>query len=125
MIQALGPVDLDLFAFRLCQQIPQYISSQPDPHAWMVDAFQIDWIHLKAYAFPPFVLVGRMLAKAMRVKCTLIIITLVWPSQTWYTKLFTMSTQDPIFIPPFPNLLTYSNQNEQPLCQDQTLASAA
>ena len=39
MIQALGPVDKDMFASRLCHQIPKYISWQPDPHAWMVDAF--------------------------------------------------------------------------------------
>ena len=35
LIQALGPVDVDLFASRLCQQISEYISWQPDPHAWI------------------------------------------------------------------------------------------
>ena len=33
--------------------------------------------------------------------------------------------QDPIFIPPFPNLLTDPSQNQHPLCQNQTLALAA
>ena len=33
MKQTLGPVDVDLFATRLCHQIPKYISWQPDPHA--------------------------------------------------------------------------------------------
>ena len=51
---ALGPVDMDMFASRLCHQILKYINWQPDPHVWMVDAFQINWTHLKAYAFPPF-----------------------------------------------------------------------
>ena len=68
LIQALGPVDVDLLASRLCHQIPKYISSEPDPYAWMVDAFQINWTHLKAYAFPLFALIGRVLAKAMRDK---------------------------------------------------------
>ena len=36
-----------------------------------------------------------------------------------------MSIEDPIFIPPYPNLLTDLNQNEHPLCQNQTLALAA
>ena len=75
MIQTLRPVDEDLFATRLCHQIPKYISWQPDPHAWMVDAFQTNWSNLKAYAFPPFALIGRVLAKAMRDKCTLVTIT--------------------------------------------------
>ena len=69
---------------RLRLQIPKYISWQPDPHAWMIDAFKISWTHL-AYAFPYFALIGRALAKAMTDKCTLIIITLVWPSQQWYS----------------------------------------
>ena len=124
LIQALGPVVMDLLASRLCHQIPKYISRQPDPHAWMVDAFQINWTHLKAYAFPPFAFIGRVLAKAMRDKCTLIIITPVWPSQPWYTQLLRMSIQDPISIPPFPNLLTDPNQNQHPLCQNQTSALA-
>ena len=101
LIHALGSVDLDQFASRLCHQIPRYINWQPDPHAWIVDGFQINWTHLRAYTFPPFALIGSVLAKVMRDKCTLIIITLLWPSQPWYTHLLRMSIQDPIFIPHF------------------------
>ena len=36
------------------------LASRSTPHAWMVDAFQINWTHLKAYTFPPFVLIGRV-----------------------------------------------------------------
>ena len=39
LIQALATVDADMFASRLCHQIPKNISWQADPHAWMVDAF--------------------------------------------------------------------------------------
>ena len=104
----------------ICIQImapdPKVLNSwQPDLHAWMTDAFQINWSHLKAYAFPPFALIGRVLAKTMRDKFTLIIITPVWPSQPWYTQLLRMSIQDPIFIPPFPNRLTDPNQTQHPL----------
>ena len=56
LIQTLALVDVDLFASKLCHQIPKYISWQPDPHAWMVDTFQINWTHLKAYTFPSFFL---------------------------------------------------------------------
>ena len=42
----------------------------------------------------------RVLAKAVRENCTLIILTPVWPFQPWYTQLLRMSIQDPIFTPP-------------------------
>ena len=68
LIQAFGPLDVDLFAFSHATR------SQ-------MDVFQINWTYLKACPFPLFALIGRVLAKAMRGKCTLIIITPVWPSQ--------------------------------------------
>ena len=123
LIQALGSVDL--FISRLCHQILKYISWQPDPRAWMVDVFQTNWSYLKAYASLPFALIGRVVAKAKRNKCKLILVTPVCPSQPWYTQLLRMSIQDLIFIPPFPNPLIDSNQIQNPLCQDQTLALAA
>ena len=83
LMQALGPVDIDLFESRLCHQIQKYIRWQPDPHAWVVDVFQVNLSHLKAYAFQSFALIGRVVDKAMRNNCSLIIITPVWPSQPW------------------------------------------
>ena len=68
-------VDVDLFVSRFCHQIPKYMTWQPHPHACMIDPFQINWAHLKVYALQPFAIIGRVLAKAMTGKCTLIIIT--------------------------------------------------
>ena len=121
---AIGSVDVDLFASRLCHQIPRYISWQPRPHSWMVDTFQLNWAHLNACSFPHFALIGWVLAKAMGDKGTLIVITPVWPSQSRYTKLLRMSVQYPIFISSFLNLLTDSNQSQHPSCENQTLALA-
>ena len=102
LIHALGPVDVDLFASGLHHETTKCISWQPDPHLWMVDAFQIKWTHRKAYAFLAFAFIGRVLAKPMRDKRILIIITPVWRCQPCYTQLWGMSTQEPIFIAPFP-----------------------
>ena len=57
----------------------------------------------KAYSSPPFALIGRVPAKSMRDMCTLIIITPVWPSQSWYTQLLRMFIQHPIYNIPFPH----------------------
>ena len=95
---------------RLCHQKTKYISWQPDPHWWMVDAFQINWKNLKAHTVPPFSLIGSVLAKAIRDRCTLIIITSVRSSQPCYTQLLSICIQDLILILTFPNLLTDMNQ---------------
>ena len=52
--QALGPVNVDLFRSWLYHQIPKYISRQPDPHAWMVDAFKKKLDTPKSIRFPIF-----------------------------------------------------------------------
>ena len=97
---------------RFCHQKTRYISWQPDPHGWwMVDAFQINWKNLKAHTVPPFSLIGRVLAKAITDRCTLIIITSVRSSQPCYTHLLSICMQDLILILPFPNLLTDTNQS--------------
>ena len=55
---------------------------------------------------------GRVLAKTIRDRCMLIIITLVWPFQpSWYTQLLRMSIQDSIFFRPFPNFLIDPSQH--------------
>ena len=61
--QLLGPCQVDLFATRLNNQFPRYVSWRSDPFALATDAFQIFWLNLKGYAFPPFSLVGRCLQK--------------------------------------------------------------
>lgn len=52
---------IDLFASRLNYQIKPYISWKPDPEAFVVDAFTLDWSTHVFYAFPPFSLLGRVL----------------------------------------------------------------
>ena len=54
-----GPLEVDLFASCLSSQLPRFFSWRPDPQAKATDAFLLDWRHLKAYANPPWCLVGR------------------------------------------------------------------
>ena len=46
--------DIDVFASRINNQVDKFVSYQPDPHAFAVDAFSMDWQGLNFYAFPPF-----------------------------------------------------------------------
>ena len=44
---------VDLFATHLNHKLPLYVSPIPDPQAWDIDALNIDWTGLTAYAYPP------------------------------------------------------------------------
>ena len=44
---------VDLFATRFNNKLPQFVSPLPDPQAWAVDALSLSWEDLDPYAFPP------------------------------------------------------------------------
>lgn len=50
--------EIDRFASHLNNQIPAYVSWNPDKNADAIDAFSISWTNLKFYTFPPFRLIG-------------------------------------------------------------------
>ena len=91
--------DIDLFASRLNNHLPDYASWKPDPEAVIVDAFSADWSKFYSYAFPPFSLIGRCLQKLREDEGEQILITPLWPTQTWYPVLMNMLTAAPVILP--------------------------
>ena len=49
ILQDLGPCQVDLFATKLNNQLPRYISWRPDPFSMAVDAFRSSWTDLQGY----------------------------------------------------------------------------
>ena len=73
---------IDLVASRLNKQFPIFCSWKQDPNAWKIDAFSFPWIQKGLYAFPPFCLVGKVLAKVIQEKSqNLVLVIPWWPSQ--------------------------------------------
>ena len=87
------PLNRDLFASPLNNQLPNFISWKI-PHSQM-NAFHYRWFP-GDYAFPPFTLVNRVLNKVRRDKCSLILIAPDWPTQCWYPQL-----QEMLYSRPF------------------------
>ena len=58
-----GKPEIDLFATCLNAKCELYVSFKPEPNAFVVDAFTQNWNDIKGYGFPPFSLIGRILAK--------------------------------------------------------------
>ena len=82
--------DVDLFATRLNHQLPQFVSWRQGPFALGTDAMRIPWIGWRGYAFPPFVLISRILRKVREEKSMILLIAPVWESQPWYPALLSM-----------------------------------
>lgn len=91
--------DIDLFASRLNFQIQKYVSWQPDPDAICSDAFSLTWSDFSVYLFPPFCLINRCVQKVIADKARGVIITPLWPTQSWFTPLMHILTHPPLLLP--------------------------
>ena len=65
---------LDLFATRFNNKLPQFVSPVPDPQACAVDALSLSWEDLDPYAFPPAAILGKVVEKLQDYPCNRIIL---------------------------------------------------
>ena len=121
-----GTPSLDLFASRVCHQIPAYVAWKPDPYSQGTDAFQQDWSNQVLHAFPPFRLLNRVLNKVRQDQVSnMILVSPTWHTQPWYPELLEMSMGNPILLPHTPLLLENSAGETHPLVKNGTLQLAA
>ena len=114
-------LNMDLFASRLTTQLTQYCSWQPDPGSAFVDAFYIDWSEFNFYAFPTFSLIPRCLQKIQQDKGKDILITPVWPTQTWFPLVLQLLYSKPWICQPSPKLLQHITQQTAPTTPETPL----
>ena len=98
---------VDLFATRFNNKLPQFVSPVPDPQAWAVDALSLSWEDLDPYAFPPAAILGKVVEKLQDYPCNrIILIAPGWPNMPWFWDLVAMSSQIPLCLPNIPNLVS-------------------
>ena len=107
-----GPLQVELFASRLTNQLRDYVSWRPYPGAMAVDAFT--WTKFKGYANPPWNLVGRVLTHVRNQKLRVILIAPIWRSQAWYPILLEMLVQEPLLLPASPTLIIPTHRVNKP-----------
>ena len=101
-----GSPTIDLFATHLNVKLPLYCSLIPDPQAVFEDAFRHPWNHLNVYAFPPFHLVERVVARVRETpNLSMTLIAPLWPEKSWFADLLLLLTQPPLALPPWDRLL--------------------
>ena len=100
---------VDLFATHLNHKLPLYVSPIPDPKAWDIDALNIDWTGLTAYAYPPTALLHRVIQKIRQCNCLIILIAPGWPGMPRFWDLVQLSTEIPLQLPVSTTLLKQSH----------------
>ena len=96
---------VDPFAARLNHKLQRYISPVPDQHAWDIDALNINWLGLVAYAYPPMALIHRVVQKIRQCNFHVILIAPGWPGMSWFWDLVQLSAVIPILLPASRTLL--------------------
>ena len=105
IIKILPPPQIDLFADHWNHQLQSYVSWKLDQQAVHTNAFTLQWTNLKAYAFPPFALILRVLNKIKNDAAQVILVTPKWPTQSWWPIALHLSFRPPIIITPRDDLL--------------------
>ena len=90
-------------------QTSLYVSPVPDPNAWDIDALNINWTGLTAYAYPPTAILHRVVQKIRQCHCLIIVIAPGWPGIPWFWDLVQLSTEIPLQLPVSTTLLKQSH----------------
>ena len=126
IIKYFGYPTVELFASRLCHQLPQYVAWKPDSNSIATNTMQPCWNKVFPYASPPFQSDKLNSEKVRQEKLEqMIIVTPTWQTQPWYSLLLKMSIQCPLLLTPLPDLLLNPQENKHPLIQNRKLMLAA
>jgi len=77
-LSGLGSSPRRSVATSLNNRLPTIVYPVPEEKALAVDAFSISWEGMNAYAFPPFILVGKVIQKFRSHSCLLTLIALAF-----------------------------------------------
>ena len=123
--QLRGPLNIDLFSMEWNKQLPQFYSWGNQPHSMGQDALSFSWEKTGNYAFPPFILINKVIQKIMMENVRILLITPLWQTAPWYSKLSQLSYRNPILLPQIQDLLSNSQGEPHPLVKERRLRLAA
>ena len=106
IFQIMGTPNIDLFATRANSQLPVFCSPYPDPLAWTCDALSVSWEGIFAYAFPPPILIPKVLMKVRQENCLILLVAPLAPHQSWFPQLLELIVDVPLKLPVLHDLLS-------------------
>lgn len=117
-----GLPKIDLFASRVNTKCINYCSWRRDPDSVAIDAFTISWTNFFFYAFPPFILILKVLRKIINDRACGILVVPFWPTQPWFPVFKSLLMKEVITFKPDNNLLMSPCRSVQhPLSNNLTL----
>ena len=78
--------------------VPKFVSYKPEPGSWATDAFSLNWHSLQFYAFHPFSIIGKVLAKIKQDEARGILIVPLWPTQPWFPIAMSLIASRPVLL---------------------------
>lgn len=112
LFQQMGTPCIDLFATAENKKLSVYCSPFSNMKAFQIDALAISWKGMYAYAFPPPILVPKVLHKLREETSVVLLIAPMWPRQSWYPQILDLLIDIPVKLPLWPDLLSQNhNQN--------------
>ena len=79
VFQMMGYPNIDLFATRLNNRLPVYVSPITDNRALVIGALSMNWDRIHGYAFPPFYTIPAVLNKVCQFQCRIVLVAPLWP----------------------------------------------
>ena len=111
----LGPLQVDLFATRFSKQLPRFFSWRPDPDAEATDAFSQSWTSIQGFAHPPWCLISLVLRKVQADQATVVLITPLWHTQSWFPVLMNLLVEYPLLLPKMEEVIRPSPNCDCPI----------
>ena len=106
LLRVWGNPSIDLFVTSLNTKLTHYCSLVPDPQAVFEDTFHHPWDDLDVYAFPPFPLVSRVVARVREsLRLSMTLVAPLWSEKEWFADLLLLLPQPPLTLPWWDSLL--------------------
>jgi hypothetical protein len=102
-----GIPQIDLFATRFNNRLPTFVSPYPDERAAWVDALSLYWNGMCAYAYPPTVLISKILQKISESSAKILLIDPAWTSRSWFPMRLELLEDLPWQLPLWEKLLKH------------------
>ena len=112
---------MDQYASRFCHQLPRYIVWQSHHQRVATDAFQLDCKYQLLYAFPPLLMIERVLRKVQKDHTNMTIVIHTWQSQSRYLILLKIIFKNTISSSNHPKVLFSPERKIHPLIQNSLM----
>lgn len=123
IVTKFGTPNIDLFASRINNKCPRFVSWHRDPNAYAVNAFTISWSNFNFYAFPPFTMILKSLRKIISDNAKGIMVVPYWPTQPWYPLFKNLLVSDMLIFKADENLILSTNYSRRHLRSSITLVA--